>query len=59
MVEKSGVEKVLPNTASKALLIPSEPIDIRRVHYLEDLDNGIKTQVSFDGWFRNLYSDKT
>ena len=54
-----GVEKVLPNTASKALLVPSEPIDIRRVHYLEDLNNGIKTQVSFDGWFRNLYSNKT
>ena len=54
-----GVEKVLPNTASKALLVPSEPIDIRRVHYLEDLNNGIKTQVSFDGWFRNVYSDKT
>jgi pullulanase len=54
-----GVEKVLPNTASKALLVPSEPIDIRRVHYLEDLNNKIKTQVLFDGWFRNVYSDKT
>jgi pullulanase len=53
------VENVLPNTASKALLVPSEPIDIRRVHYLEDLEKGIKTQVLFDGWFRNLYSNKT
>ena len=54
-----SVEKILPNTASKALVVPSEPIDIKRVHYLEELDKGVRTQVSFDGWFRNLYSDKT
>lgn len=56
--EEIIVERILPNTASKSLLVPSDPIDIKRVHYLEDLEKGVRTQVSFDGWFRNLYSNK-
>lgn len=54
-----AVEKVLPNTATKALLVPAQPIDIKRVHYLAlEGQETLKTQVSFDGWFRTLYSDK-
>jgi pullulanase len=48
----------MPNTSTKSLLVPEKPLDKRRVYYLELEGTGLKTDVSFDGWFRNLYSDK-
>ncbi len=50
--------EVLPNTLEKNLLVPAQPLDIRRVYYLELPQAGLKTLCSFDGWFRELYSDK-
>jgi len=49
---------VLPNTLRESLLVPSEPLDIKRVHYVELVGGGLKVRVRFDGWFRTLYSNK-
>jgi len=49
---------VLPNTLRESLLVPAEPIDIKRVYYVEIKDGGPKVRVRFDGWFRTLYSGK-
>lgn len=52
------IASVLPNTASQTLITPQEPIDIRRVYYLEIPAKKLKTVCSFDGWFREIYSNK-
>lgn len=52
------LKAVLPNTASETLVIPAEPIDIRRVYYLEIDSPGLRGLCSYDGWFRTLYSGK-
>ncbi len=52
------IAEVLPNEAHTALVIPAEPIDIRRVYYLEIPGMGLRNLCSFDGWFRELYSSK-
>lgn len=50
--------EVLPNTASETLIVPQDSIDIRRVYYLEIPEQYLRAICSFDGWFRELYSDK-
>lgn len=52
------VVAVKPNTAVQTLIVPGEDLDIRRVYYLEIPSSNLKGMVSFDGWFRNLYSPK-
>ncbi|MEJ2539108.1 MAG: alpha-amylase family glycosyl hydrolase [Gemmatimonadota bacterium] len=52
------VSRVLPNTASESLLVPAEPLDPLRVHYLEVPELGLRALVRRDPLFRNLYSDK-
>lgn len=52
------VSGVLPNGAHSTLVVPAEPIDIRRVYYLEFLPTSQKALCSYDGWFRELYSTK-
>jgi pullulanase len=52
------IATVLPNTYTESLIVPAEPIDIRRVYFLELPAANLKTQCSFDGWFRDLYSNK-
>lgn len=52
------IAEILPNTANQSLLIPTQPIDIRKVYYLEIPEEKLKTVCSFDGWFRDLYSSK-
>lgn len=49
---------VLPNGAKTTLISTAEPIDIRRVYYLEFLPLKQKAICSYDGWFRTLYSTK-
>ncbi len=56
--QKISLAAVLPNTRREMLLVPTDPIDIKRVHYLEHLASGEKVRVRFDGWFRTLYSAK-
>ncbi|QXD14377.1 hypothetical protein GQ464_013140 [Rhodocaloribacter litoris] len=48
---------VLPNTASRTLLIPAFDLDWRRVYYLALPDQGLKALVRRDPSFRTLYSD--
>ncbi|MEL6253700.1 MAG: alpha-amylase family glycosyl hydrolase [Bacteroidota bacterium] len=52
------IADVLPNQSQDALLIPAEEIDIRRVYYLQLKGTDLKSWCSFDGWFRELYSNK-
>lgn len=56
--EAIPLAEVLPNTATEFLVVPAEPIDIRRVYYLELLPAGLKAWCSYEGWFRTRYSDK-
>lgn len=56
--ETIAVEAVIPNTASETLLVPAEPLDIRRVYYLEIPENELRTLCRRDPWFRTLYSSK-
>ncbi len=62
LVDGQGVElpvaQVVPNTASESLLVPAEPLDPRRVHYLEIPDLGLRALVRRDPMFRSLYSSK-
>ncbi len=52
------IAEVLPNTATETLISTSEPLDIKRVYFLEIPSLELKSHCSFDGWFRYLYSDK-
>jgi pullulanase/glycogen debranching enzyme len=52
------IASVLPNDSSKTLITPGRELDIRRVYYLEIPSLGLKAHCSFDGWMRDLYSDK-
>ena len=56
--QEIALAAVLPNTLRETLLVPAQPIDIKRVHYVEIRDGGPKVRVRFDGWFRTLYSGK-
>lgn len=53
-----SVAQVLPNTATETLIIPAEPLNKKRVYFLEIPSERVKTFCSFDGWFRTMYSDK-
>ncbi|MHA7128480.1 alpha-amylase family glycosyl hydrolase [Algoriphagus namhaensis] len=55
---QTQVSQVLPHNATETLILPAQKLDPRRVYFLEMPDEGWKTHCSFDGWFRELYSDK-
>ncbi len=52
------IAEILPNTAADALLKPAVPIDIKRVYFLEIPGLNLQSHCSFDGWFREIYSNK-
>ena len=52
------VAAVLPNGAATTLIIPENPLDKKRVYFLEMPAQGFKAHCSFDGWFRETYSNK-
>ncbi|MEM7372516.1 MAG: alpha-amylase family glycosyl hydrolase [Bacteroidota bacterium] len=52
------IAEILPNTSSESLLVPAVDVDIRRIYTLEIPSLNLKSWCSFDGWFRELYSDK-
>jgi len=52
------IASILPNDSSKTLITPAIDLDIRRVYYLEIPAYNLKAHCSFDGWMRDLYSDK-
>ena len=53
-----NVKKVLPNDATSTLIIPEEPLNKKRVYFLEVPSRNWKAFCSFDGWFRETYSSK-
>jgi len=52
------IAAVLPNTASETLIVPHRYLDIRRAYFLEIPSKGLRVHCSYDGWFRELYSEK-
>lgn len=50
---------ILASSASDILLIPIQPLQKHRVHYLKIAGIQQIKRVRFDGWFRNLYSHKS
>ncbi len=55
---KIEVAGVLPNGASTTIIKAAQPLDKKRVYYLEIPKLGYKAHCSFDGWFRTTYSTK-
>ncbi|CAE7887267.1 pulA [Symbiodinium microadriaticum] len=53
-----GISSVLPQDAMATLIVPSQPLDKKRVYFLEIPEKGWKVQCSYDGWFREAFSDK-
>ena len=53
-----AIANVLPNTATETLITPAEPLDLTRVYFLEIPAYDLKVFCDFDGWFRDIYSDK-
>ena len=53
-----AISAVLPNTESGTLIAPAEPLDPKRVYFLEIPEQKLRAFCSFDGWFRTLYSSK-
>ena len=53
-----SVAGVLPNEATTALITPAQPLDKKRVYYLEVPELNLRTHCSFDGWFRETFSTK-
>ena len=56
--EEIPIAEVLPNTDRETLIIPAEPLIMGRIYQLELPEFHLKNWCSFDGWFRELYSDK-
>lgn len=52
------IAEVYPNTKEKTLLKPAQPINHKRIYFLELVKEQLKTVVSFDGWFREVLSHK-
>lgn len=53
-----AVERVVPDTVARTLIVPAEPLDLRRSYRLEVPGAGLSARIRPDGWFRTLYSDK-
>lgn len=53
-----AIASVLPNDSGRTLITPATELDIRRSYFLEIPSLGLKSHCSFDGWMRDLYSDK-
>ncbi len=52
------VERIIYIKPGELCIVPATDIDIRRLHYLEVKYLSKKVTVTYDGWFRLLYSDK-
>ncbi len=53
-----AVTGVLPNESKTTLIVPEEPLDKRKVYFLEIPSLGLKAHCSYDGWFRTTFSTK-
>ncbi len=54
---KIPIERVLYSKRAELQLIPVKKVDIRRLHYITFLPLQQTVPVTYDGWFRHLYSD--
>ncbi len=52
------ITAVLPNDATSILISPSQPLNKKRVYFLEIPSLNLGAHCSFDGWFRETYSHK-
>lgn len=52
------IASVLPNTATETLITPAKSLNLKRVYFLEIPEKGVKAFCNFDGWFREIYSNK-
>jgi pullulanase/glycogen debranching enzyme len=52
------IHKVFYIRPGEIQLYPGKKLDKRRVYFVENILNAVKSMVSFDGWFRHTYSDK-
>lgn len=52
------IGQVLPHETHSAILLPKNPIDIRRIYWLEVPAVKLKTWCNFDGYFREMASAK-
>lgn len=52
------VAGVMPNSATSVIIRPVVPLNKKHVYFLEIPAQGLKTNCSFDGWFRDTYSTK-
>ncbi len=57
--QEIAIASILPNTRTQTLITPADSLDLRRVYFLEIRETGLKTHCSYDGWFRDVYSNKT
>jgi pullulanase/glycogen debranching enzyme len=53
-----GIERILYIAPGELQLIPERDLDIRRLHYVKVKYLKLKVTVTYDGWFRHLYSGK-
>ena len=53
-----SVGGVLPNESTSTLIVPSVPLDKKKVYFLEIPSLNLAAHASFDGWFRTTYSTK-
>ncbi len=52
------LQTLLPNEGHTGLLIASQRLDYRRLYQLRIPSKGLQTWVSFDAWYREMYSDR-
>lgn len=53
-----AVERIDRISNTELRLVPAENLDIARVHHVEHAHWNTRAHLRFDGWFRDLYSDK-
>ena len=52
------IQAVLPNTEENFLVVPAKNLDLKRAYFLSIPSRSLITHCAYDGWFRELYSDK-
>lgn len=56
--QKIKVHTVIPKDSKTILVVPENPLNKKRVYFLEVPSKNWKIHCSFDGWFKELYSPK-
>jgi pullulanase len=56
--EKISILKIFYIRPGEIQIFPAVDLDRRRVYYIDEMSHNLHALVSFDGWFRHMYSDK-